>query len=138
MLQAILQKVLFIDSKDYHLDEENSMTIHPHCLPLANLFEKDSFDKVIIANTSADNLKALGFFNVCRALKENGICEVYVDQPIIVMQNLEASEIEANAKLGGFVDVKTSRFEKWVKEGKIDTKRETVKLSMIKISKKDK
>ena len=40
-------------------------------------------------------------------MKINGTVEVIISEPISVMQSYEAKIIEANAKIGGFTDIKT-------------------------------
>jgi hypothetical protein len=66
-----------------------------------------------------------------KILKPNSIVEVFVDQPISVMQALDASEIEANAKLAGFVDIQQHEIEYFVKDGDKDIKIKTLKMSMV-------
>lgn len=135
MLSEKLQKILIVDGKDQHLEETNAFVIHPKKLGLATVFQKESFEKAIIKNTPSEYLKSLGFFNISQALKKGGICEVYVDQPIGVMQSVEAEEVEANAKLGGFTSFNKQDYEEWVKQGETDVKIQTIKLSMIKAAK---
>jgi hypothetical protein len=135
MLNAKLEKILYVDPKDDHLDEENAIVIHPEKLSLADVFEKEYFDKIIIKNSPSETLKSKCFFNLARCLKERGSCHVYIYQPITVMQEAEAGEVEANAKLGGFVDIKSSHFEEWVQQGRVDVKIDTIKLVMVKTQK---
>jgi hypothetical protein len=128
-------RILYIDSKDAHLDEENAIVIHPQKLGLALAFEKEVFDKVIIKNSPTELLKSMGFFNIARCLKEGGDVELYLYQPILVLQDVEVGELEANAKLGGFTGIKTSKYEEWIEQNGVDTKIETVKMNMVKASK---
>lgn len=132
------EKVLYIDAKYYHLEEENAIAVHPKKLSMLSLFEKDSFDKAIIMNSPTEFLKAHGFFNICRVLKLNSKCEVTIDQPIVVMQNLELSEIEAIAKLGGFSNIQKQTNETSIKQHGKDIKIQTAKLTMTKITKENK
>ena len=99
------KRVLYVDPKDNHNNEDNCLVIHPSHLNMADTFESNTFDKIYINNTKTELLRAKGFFNLAKCLKSKGILEIIVDQPIAVMQNLDAGEIEANAKLGGFIDV---------------------------------
>ena len=85
---------LYVDSLNNHADEEDCIWIHPSHLNFVDAFDKKSFNKIIIKNSPADFLKAKGLFNINRALKEGGVCEIIVDQPIVVMQDLDAGEIE--------------------------------------------
>ena len=121
-------RVLYVDAKDNHDKEDNCLVIHPAHLNMANTFDSNTFDKIYIKNTKTEQLRAKGFFNLAKALKSGGKLEIIVDQPIAVMQNLDAGEIEANAKLGGFSNITTSGCE-------IDnngTKLSTLKLNMSK------
>ena len=97
--------ILYVDPKDNHNNEDNCLVIHPSHLNMADTFESNTFDKIYINNTKTELLRAKGFFNLAKCLKSKGTLEIIVDQPIAVMQNLDAGEIEANAKLGGFVDI---------------------------------
>ena len=95
---------------------------------MAITFESNTFDKIFINNTKTELLRAKGFFNLAKSLKSKGTLEIIVDQPIAVMQNLDAVEIESNAKLGGFTDIVT---ENYVINNK-GTKLSTLKIKMIK------
>lgn len=99
------KRILYVDSKDNHDKEENCLVINPSHLNMASTFESNTFGKIYINNTKTEPLRAKGFFNLAKSLKSAGILEIVVDQPIAVMQNLDAGEIEANAKLGGFVNI---------------------------------
>jgi len=105
-----MQKTLYIDSQNNHADEENCISIHPSHLNFMDAFDKGAFNKIIIQNSPSEYLKAKGLFNINRALKSGGICEIIVDQPIVVMQDLDAGEIEANCKLAGFDDISTESY----------------------------
>ena len=60
---------------------------------------------MVIKNSPVEFLKSKGFFNIYRTLKEGGVCEIIVCQPIFVMQDLNSGEIEANCKLVRFNDI---------------------------------
>lgn len=124
--------ILYVDSLDQHLKEDNCIVIHPQKLPFAKYFQKSSFDKVIIKNSKTEYLKSLCLFNLSRLLKKDGICEIYIDQPINVMLDLEKDEIEANAKLGGFTAIKSQPFEYYQEINDKQIKIQTIKISMIK------
>ncbi len=51
------------------------------------------------------------------------------------MQALDASEIEANAKLAGFVDIQQHEIEYFVKDGDKDIKIKSLKVSMVRSDK---
>ena len=122
------QRILYIDPKNNHEKEDNCLVIHPAHLNKADVFESNTFDKIYINNTKTELLRAKGFFNLAKCLKPKGTLEIILDQPIAVMQNLDAGEIEANAKLGGFTNIDTTNHE--IKEN--GTKLDTLKISMTK------
>ena len=105
------KRILYVDPKDNHDKEDNCLVIHPSHLNMADTFQANTFDKIFINNTKTELLRAKGFFNLAKSLKSKGALEIIVDQPIAVMQNLDAGEIEANAKLGGFTDITTESYE---------------------------
>lgn len=136
MMNFESEKILIVDGMDQHLDQKNSMLIHPKKLNLVNTLEKNSFDQVIIKNTVVDDLTPLSFFNLSLALKDIGSLEVIVYQPISVLQEVDANEIEAKARLGGFTDIKREPFKTWEKIGNKDFCLITIKMIMIKAVKK--
>ena len=127
-----MTSILYIDGLDSHEKEKNAMVITPNHLNLADAFQKEAFDKIIIQNSKSDFLTGKGFFNLWRILKSGGVCEVIVEQPIAVMQQLDAGEIEANGKLGGFNKIETSPYDTYVSRKGQQTKFSTLKLTMYK------
>ena len=121
------KRILYVDSKDNHDKEDNCLVIHPSHLNMANVFEANTFDIIYINNTKTEMLRAKGFFNLAKCLKSNGKLEIIVDQPIAVMQNLDAGEIEANAKLGGFTNIINENFT----VNNNGTKLSTIKIKMV-------
>ena len=122
------KRILYVDPKDNHNNEDNCLVIHPSHLNMADTFESNTFDKIYINNTKTELLRAKGFFNLAKCLKSKGILEIIVDQPIAVMQNLDAGEIEANAKLGGFIDINSENCT----VNNNGTKLSTIKIKMSK------
>ena len=127
-----MASILYVDGLDPHEKDKNAMVITPNHLNLADAFQKEVFDKVIVLNSKSDLLTGKAFFNLWRALKQGGICEVVVDQPIAVMQQLDAGEIEANGKLGGFSVVTTNPYDAYISQKGQQTKFSTLKLTMNK------
>ena len=127
-----MASILYVDGLDAHEKEKNAMVITPNHLNLADAFQKEVFDKVIVLNSKSDLLTGKAFFNLWRALKSGGVCEVVADQPIAVMQQLDAGEIEANGKLGGFSIVTSSPYDTYISSKGQQTKFSTIKLTMNK------
>ncbi len=131
------KSILHVNTEPHHdLDDPNVFLLHPKKLNWLMSFEKNTFDAANIVNVVAKDLKSLGLFNIHRVMKDNAMVEIVILQPISVMQELDAVEIEANAKLAGFTDIQQLPYEKWVKgeDGK-DKKLSTIKLSMMKTEK---
>ena len=127
-----MTNILYVDGLESHERENNAMVITPNHLNLADAFQKEVFDKIIIQNSKSEFLTGKTFFNLCRTLKSGCICEVIVEQPIAVMQQLDAGEIEANAKLGGFNKIETNPYDTYVTRKGQQTKFSTLKLTMQK------
>ena len=127
-----MSKTLYIDGKDNHSDDDTCLVIHPSHLNLASTLEDNYFDKIIIKNSKVEYLKAANLFHIFRSLKNGGLLEVIIDQPIVVMQSLDASEIEANCRLAGFTDIREESFSLFEKKNGKENKIETLKLSMVK------
>ena len=124
--------ILYVDNQDFHEKEKNAIVITPTHLNLADAFQKEVFDKIIIQNSKSEYLTGKGFFNLWRTLKSGCVCEVIVEQPISVMQQLDASEIEANGKIGGFIKIEINPYETYVNRKGLQTKFSTLKLTMYK------
>ena len=135
VIKKQLTNTLFVDTKDQHLDEESVLAIHPNKIHWLSVFEKESFEKVLIKNTPTSSLKSLAFFFLAKVLKPNCLIEIFIDQPISVMQALDASEIEANARLAGFVDIQQHEIEFFVRENDKDIKIKSLKMSMVRSDK---
>ena len=127
-----MTNILYVDGLEAHEKESNAMVITPNHINLADAFQKEVFDKIMIQNSKSEFLTGKAFFNLCRTLKSGCICEVIVEQPIAVMQQLDAGEIEANAKLGGFNKIETNPYETYVTRKGQQTKFSTLKLTMKK------
>jgi hypothetical protein len=124
------ETTLIIDSKDTHLDKDYAFSLHPSKINFISKIQKESFENALIQNVPSSQLTSIGFFNIAQALKQNGRLEIIVDQPISVMQSLDAAEIEANAKLAGFVNIEQSDFEKLEQRDGKQVKSPTIKMSM--------
>ena len=127
-----MSNTLIIDGKDNHEDEDSVMTIHPSHISLIRNFEQKSFDKCKILNCPVEYLTPKGFFGIFRVLKDGAECEIIIDQPITVMQTLDAGEVEGNAKLGGFRDFVTESCEYLYKDKGFEKNMPTIKLIMKK------
>ena len=98
---------MVIDSK-VNKGDEGIFYLLPSEMSKSGLLNPEKFDSCEIRNVEVDDIKPSALLGILSALKPKGTVSVLVCQPIAVMQPYEASMIEANAKLAGFINIKTS------------------------------
>ena len=59
-----MTSILYVDSLESHEKEKNCMVINPIHLNLADAFQKEAFDKIIIQNSKSEYLTGKAFFNL--------------------------------------------------------------------------
>ena len=59
-----MSSILYVDGLDAHEKEKNAMVITPNHLNLADAFQKEIFDKIIVLNSKSDLLTGKAFFNL--------------------------------------------------------------------------
>ena len=126
-----MSDVLIVDETGTYKQEEGFHVL-PSQLCWLNKIEKHSFDMAIVKNTPSSYLTKTALYNILKLLKPNCICEVYISQKISVLQDLDAQEIESNAKLAKFSCVESSVYEKYENENGRDVKLSTIRLTLIK------
>lgn len=106
--------VLVIDSKDTYQEEKDVFLCHPCRIHTIRCVSNNSFDEATIKNSPVAYLTALNLVHVLEKVKPNSKVEIYIDQPITVMQEYDSKQVEANAKLAGFEDItiKNATYEK--------------------------
>lgn len=122
---------LIIDTVGGYKPDEG-FYIHPDQLHWLESFQKEVFETAIIKNTPCYYLTQRIMYLINRVIKREGSVDVLLCQKISVLQDLDASEIENNAKLGGFVCIETSNHERFVKEDGKDVKKQTLLITMMK------
>ena len=98
---------MVIDSKVNKRDE-GIFYLLPSEMSTSGLLNPEKFDSCEIRNVEVDDIRPSALLGILSSLKPNGTCSVLICEPIAVMQPYEARMIEANAKLAGFTDIKTS------------------------------
>lgn len=121
---------LIVDSEDTYLDVENVFYIHPERLALAKCLQDNQFMSCTIKNSRVECLSSMNFSYILRKLKPNATCEIIIYQPISVMQEYDAKQVEANAKLAGFTDFETYSHD--FVDSKTDKKFKTLAVTCIK------
>ena len=100
---------MVIDSKiNPNERDEKTFYLLPSEMSKSGLLNPEKFDSCDIRNVEVDDIRPSALLGILSSLKPNGTVSVLICQPIAVMQPYEARMIEANAKLAGFIDIKTS------------------------------
>ncbi len=120
---------LIVDKEDTYLDVDSVFYVNPQRLPLLRCLQDNLFVSCVIKNSPIDNLTSLNFSYILRKLKPNSSCEVIIYQPISVMQEFDAKQVEANAKLAGFTSFETNAVE--FVDSKTDKKFKTLSVSFV-------
>jgi hypothetical protein len=121
---------LIVDNDDTYQDVENVFYINPHRLSMVRCLQDGQFVSCTIKNSPIDCLTSMNFSYILRKLKPNATCEIIIYQPISVMQEYDAKQVEANAKLAGFTDFETSAHA--FVDSKTDKKFNTLAVTCIK------
>ena len=97
---------LVIDGNDEYQDSQDIFYMHPSRLGMLRYVKNNSFENAQIKNSPLEALNSLNLVTVLEKLVPEGTVTVEIDQPIGVMQEYDAKQVEANAKLAGFDDIK--------------------------------
>ncbi len=96
---------LVVDSNDAYLEDGSVFYIHPHRLGTLRALQNNCLEKCNIQNSPVADLTGFNFVKILEKLKPKAPVEVIIDQPVTVMQDYDAKQVEANAKLAGFENV---------------------------------
>ena len=96
---------LIVDSEDNYIDEPNVFYIPgPHIAEL-KCVRPNQFSSAKIINTDVDYLTSYALSNLYTTLQTGAEVSIIISQPIAVMQQYDAKQVEANARLAGFIDI---------------------------------
>ena len=98
---------MVIDSEVGERDE-GIFYLLPSEMSKSGLLNPEKFDSCEIRNVEVDDIRPSALLGILSSLKPNGRVSVTLCEPIAVMQPYEAKMVEANARLAGFTDIKTS------------------------------
>jgi hypothetical protein len=132
MLKNTNNLTLVIDSNDNYADQLEVFNIKPEKLHLTKCFDNERFFSCRIENTPVDIITPLFLSNLLNKLTPDAQVSVVISQPIEVMQESDAKQVEANAKLAGFEGVECKSVD--VNDG--DYKYKSVKVCFYKPEKK--
>ena len=97
--------ILVIDGNDTYRGEDDVFYIHPSRIGMLKHVQKNTFTSCQIKNSPLESLTPLNLVTVFDKLIPNGKMEIELDQPLSVMQNYDAKQVESNAKLAGFDNI---------------------------------
>ena len=124
---------LIVDSEDTYQEVDTVFYIHPNRLSLIRCARDNQFVSCTIKNSSVESLSSMNFSYILRKLRTDAVCEVIIYQPITVMQEYDAKQVEANAKLAGFVNFEINSFD--FVDSKTDKKFKTLAVTFSKPNK---
>ena len=119
---------LVVDSQDNYADSMDVFNIKPEKLHLTKCLDNERFNACRIENTQVDKITPLFLSNLLNKLVADAPVTVVVSQPITVMQEFDAKQVEANAKLAGFNSIESKPCD--VKDG--DYKYRSIKVVFYK------
>lgn len=96
---------LAIDSVNDYSDSKNVFHLHPQKIQQVECLAEGFFEGAVVKNTATDVLTSKYLFNIYKVLKSNKALEIFLDQPISVMQEFDCKQIESNGKLAGFNNI---------------------------------
>ena len=121
---------LIVDKTDNLEKKENVFFVTPERLYQLKVVSSDSFYKATIRNCPVSFLTSFNLQYIYNSLKKSASATIYIDQPILVMQDYDKQTIQANATLAGFTNIKTSTAS--VMNEKLKTKIETITVILTK------
>ena len=89
-----MSKKLYVDIKPHDDDK----VIDPSELDKPNILERAAYDEAFVFNSTPKQLYTKALFNILRALKKGGKCE------IVMKTNEEAVKVGEEGKIAGFLN----------------------------------
>ena len=93
------KKKLYVDIEPH----EGDKVIAPSELDKPNILERAAYDEAFVFNSTAKQLYTKALFNVLRALKKGGTCEIEMET------NEDAVKVGEEGKIAGFLTAKVSK-----------------------------
>ncbi len=95
---------LIVDSVDSE-NTENVYYLSPERLGQLKLVTPNSFKKATIRNCPVTCLTPYNLQCLFHSLQKDCSATIYIDQPVLVLQEYDADSIAANAELAGFKSI---------------------------------
>lgn len=125
------QLFIVVDSNDTYQDDLTQFYIHPKRISLIKNLNDKIAEGAVIRNTNVEHLTSMNLHYVLKKMKVDAPLEVFIHQPLNVMQSYDAKQIEANAKLAGYDKIETSEAEIEVKRGETTTTVKTLVVTAV-------
>ena len=120
---------LLVD-RELDTDKEDIYFITPENLGQLKFVKSSSFSKATIRNCNVTNLNGYSLQSLFNSLEKGGVATIIIDQPVLVLQEYDASTIISNAELAGFKNIKTNTVTAFCQG--LKSKVETISITLIK------
>ena len=126
---------LIIDNDDTYQDESDVFLTSPQHMGCLKVVKPQTFDSALIQNAHVDDLSAFALTQLFTVLKMGARATIVITQPVLVMQDYDVKQVEANARLAGFEDISVS--ETTFVEPKSGKELTTQQLELVKTENED-
>ena len=99
---------LIVDNDDTYQDESDVFLTSPQHMGCLKVVKPQTFDSALIQNAHVDDLSAFALTQLFTVLKMGAKATIVITQPVLVMQDYDVKQVEANARLAGFDDISVS------------------------------
>ena len=96
---------LVVDTQDTYEPDSNLFYLPGPHISMLKCVRPNQFESARIINTDVDYLTSYALANLFSTLKEGATVSITISQPVAVMQEYDAKQVEANARLAGFNDI---------------------------------
>ena len=96
---------LIVDTQDTYEPDSNLFYLPGPHISMLKCVRPNQFESARIINTDVDYLTSYALANLFSTLKEGATVSITISQPVAVMQEYDAKQVEANARLAGFNDI---------------------------------
>ena len=96
---------LVVDTVDNYEPDSNLFYMPGPHISMLKCVRPNQFQSARIINTDVDYLTSYALANLYSTLKPNATVSITISQPVAVMQEYDAKQVEANARLAGFNDI---------------------------------
>jgi hypothetical protein len=126
---------LIVDNDDTYQDESDVFLTSPQHMGCLKVVKPQTFDSALIQNAHVDDLSAFALTQLFTVLKMGARATIVITQPVLVMQDYDVKQVEANARLAGFEDISVS--ETTFVEPKSGKELTTQQLDLVKTENED-